>query len=274
MTLLQISKMFQRAFAHTFEKKKFYFLFATLALSGIFILFFQGLALFTEGWWKTSLDFFPLFITFGFVLAAEVVLVRLYASQIKGERPLMRRTLGESWELMLRISYLALPLLLTYLLFWILSGVFLLLKAIPVFGTPLGVILSVAPFLLNLGTILLVVSAFFIAFYLCPRLALEKSFDRRTFFAEIKDELFFVILFFLIDLIPIWLVYQLLTYAARLTFAIESLEAGTLEGVLQSFFMMLPFLAILTPAMIFFFNFSVEVVQTLQEYREAHQKYV
>lgn len=258
MTLFEISKMFNRAFVGALEKKKFLFLFSMLMLAGIFVLFFKGLALFAGGWWKNSLDFFPLFIALGFVLAAEVVLVRLYVSEGS-----LRKAIFQSWDLMFRISYLALPLLLLYLLFWILSGIFLLLKGLPLVGTFLSVIFSFAPFLFNLGTILLVVIALFLCFYVCPNLVLKQGKKNRALLAGLKAEPFYVLLFFLIDLIPVWLVFKVLSFAATLTFSIEALEVGSLERVMQSFFIMLPFLAILTPVINFFFNFAVEVALVL-----------
>ncbi len=273
MTLKSLSEMFNRALLYAFEKKKFLFLFTVLAFAGVFVLFFRSLAFLTEGWWENSLLFFPLFVALGFLLAAEVVLVRLYARQIEGERPLLRQMLFSSWELMLRVSYFSLPLLLLYLLFWVLSGVFLLLRAIPYFGTFLSVILSFAPFLLNLGTVLLVLTALFLCFFVCPYLALESKFERKALFFRLKNDLFFNLLFFLIDLIPVWIVFKVLSFAASLTFGIESLEGGSLEKVLQSFFIMLPFLAILTPMIIFFFNFAVEVHRILASDKTALQEH-
>ncbi len=274
MTLYDISKMFNRALSHSFEKKKFIFLFLMLCIAGVFVLFFRSLALFADGWWKTSLDFFPLFIALGFVLAAEVILVRLYVRQQEGEKPEIISILMESWELMLRISYLAMPFLLLYLLFWILSGLFLLLKAIPIFGTVLAVIFSFAPFIFNLGSILLVVAALFLCFYVCPHLALDKQISRRTLFQKLKAEPFFILFFFLIDLVPVWIVFKILTFAATLTFVIESLEVGSLEKVLQSFFIMIPFLAILTPMINFFFNFALESALWLAAGRESQDEYI
>lgn len=254
MTLMQLSKMFGRAFSYTLERKKNVFLFSMLTFAGIFILFFKGVALFADGWWRDEFNFFPLFISLGFILAAEVILVRLYAAQREGQPLEFRKTVAKSWELCFRISYFALPYLVLYLLFWVLTHLFFLLHAVPVVGTFLTIALSFAPFVLNLATLMLVMSAFFLCFYVCPYFALGSS--KGQLMSRLRGNAFFIVLLFLIALIPVWLVYQVLTFAAIGTIDVQ---IGSMGKIVQSFVVMLPYLAVLTPIVVFFFNFAVEV---------------
>jgi hypothetical protein len=68
---------------------------------------------------------------------------------------------------------------------------------------------------------------------------------------------------FLLALIPIGFIAALLSLSALLT----GLQLGTqqtLAVAMEWFFIMIPFCAILTPAVIFFFNFAAESYQLLQ----------
>lgn len=258
MTLTTLKQMFNRACRYAFSMKKFFCLFLTLILSGLVFLFFQGIAIYAPLWLKWPLKCVPLFVIIGFLMAAGALLTQIYHKQINGEEESIKGTLFSSWELVFKASYLALPLLLAFLVFWILLGVFMLLKAIPYLGTFFGIILAFAPFLLNLGTLLLFLVALGMFFFLTPELALNKHIDRKQLVTRLTADLFSNLLLLVVAFVPVWVVWFFIGKAAWLTFEIYSTGDAPYEIVLQSFFMMLPFLAILTPVINFFFNFSLE----------------
>lgn len=261
MTLKTFSELFNRAFRYSCSRKKFFFLFAVLSCTSLLFLFFRAVAAFQEPWLQNSLLFIPFFFGMGICLAAQVVLTRLYAKEIQGETLSIKRALVESSELMLKISYLTIPLFLLYLLFWVLSTFFVLLHTIPFVGPFLSVVLAFAPFLLNLLSLLLGLFTLVISFFVCPQIALEGALNRKILFQRISADLFMNLLFFLIPTLCVFFVYKLLFVAVHLTMGSLSLEESTLESISQSFFVMLPFIAVLTPLVNFFFNFAVEAHQ-------------
>ena len=254
MTLELFAQLFNRALRHSFHKKPYIFLFILLSTVSLVFIFFHAIQ---EPWLGNSLLFVPLFLGMGIILAGQVLLSKFYLAELEGNRLPFRRTLLESGELMLKISYLTIPLLLFYLLLWVISSLFLLLQMIPFIGPILNVVLSFAPFLLNLLSISLGLFTLVLSFFICPQIALEGKFDRRLFLKTLMDNPFLNGLFFLIPALSVFLVYRFLFAAVDLTMNVLAQEAG-LQRVLQSFFIMLPFIALLTPIINFFFNFAIE----------------
>ncbi|MCP5470237.1 MAG: hypothetical protein H7A36_07035 [Chlamydiales bacterium] len=265
MTLEKFSALFNRAFRYAYSRKKSYFLFTVLSCVGLLFLFFQGVSLSQEAWLQNSLLFIPLFFGMGAVLAAQVLLSKFYKKEIEGETPTFRRTLFESGEAMLKISYLTIPLLLLYLLFWVFSSLFLLLHTIPFLGPFLTVVLAFVPFMLNLLSVVLVLITLMISFFIAPQIALEGALDRRALVMRLRSDVFLNLLFFLVPAAVVLFTYKVLFIAVRLTLGGAVLEGASLEAMLQAFFIMLPFLAVMTPVVNFFFNFAVEGYIVLQE---------
>lgn len=257
MTLEYFSRLFNRALRHSFHKKPYIFLFILLATTSLLFLFFRCIATSQEPWLGSSLLFIPLFLGMGIILAGQVLLSKLYLAELENSPAPFRRSFFESGEQMLKISYLTIPLLLLYLLLWVFSSLFLLLHTIPLVGPFLNVVLSFAPFILNLLSLALGLFTLVLSFFVCPHIALGEKFDRRLFTRRFLDNPFLNILFFLIPAVAVLLVYKLLFAAVDLTMSTFG-EESSLERVLQSFFIMLPFIALLTPVVNFFFNFAVE----------------
>ncbi|MFN0065552.1 MAG: hypothetical protein ACKVOH_04875 [Chlamydiales bacterium] len=258
MTLQEFARIFNRALSLSFSKRKNLFLFSVLALVGTLFLFFRLLAAHQERWLQNTLLFVPFFFGMGIILAAQVLVTRIYSEERKGNKEPFRKVLFTSLERMLKISYLSIPLFLTYLLFWILSSLFLLLSSIPLLGTFLKVVLAFAPYVLNLGAICLGLVMVLLSFFVCPTVALEDRIDRRALVLRLKDNIFMNLLFFILPLLSVLLLCKVLLFAAYLTVGRLPIEESSLETTLESFFMMFPFIALLAPALNFFFNFAVE----------------
>lgn len=261
MDLDAVAFIFNRALSYTFSKKKILLVFCILALSGLLVVFFRGLAWHAGQWVQLSLTFLPIFLCGGILLSMGIFLIRLYHNEVKQRPNKYTEVFSKAWELIIGASYFAIPVILAYLVLWILLGIFMLLRDIPLLGDFFGAMLSFAPFLINLSALLLCVVCLLMLFIAAPIIAL-KGIDRTLVFQTAakrleKDPFWNGVLIF-IALLPLFVIVALLTMAAILTEAI-CIECQSLpQTVLKWFFIMIPYTAFLTPAVIFFFNFAAE----------------
>jgi hypothetical protein len=264
-----IEAMFDRAFSFSFSKKKFFFLFPILVFCGIIIVFCRLIASWVGEWLRMSLVFLPIFLCTAFLLATGVILIRIYHNEVKKIPLSYRKTIQDSSTLMFWISHLAVPLFLAYLALWTLLGLFYLLKEIPHAGHWIGVFLSFGPFLLVLGSLVLSLFSIFLLFFVIPPVALKSLTDDKLLkhlFHRFRQSIFSHVVLFLLSLLPLLFVVVLMSLAAYVTDLnyLSATHPFTLS--LEWFFIMVPFCAILTPLMTFFFNFSAESYISLTRY--------
>lgn len=262
MNLRNIQFSFNRAFSKTFSFKKNFLMFSILALCGIFIVFCQGLRMNTLNHWiSMSLVFFPFFLSTGVLLAAGIVLIRLYHDEIKQKAISYRELLLKSWEIILGASYFSIPIILLYLLLWMLLGIFVLLGEIPGLGAFFSAILAFAPFVLNVATLALCIFVIGLLFLVTPIIAL-KGLSRTTVTTSLlnrmKADVFSNFLLFAIGILPLAICFFVLLMAAFLTTKFCEPCRHTVQMILQQFFIMIPFVAFISPSVIFFFNFAAE----------------
>lgn len=269
MNLQDIQFIFNRAWSLTFIRKKLVSVFFVLMLCGVLVIFFQGLAKSAGQWVSMSLTFLPIFLCAGLLLSMGVVLIRIYHDEVKKKPISYRSIVGKSWDLIIGTAYLTIPIILTYLLLWMLLGVFFLLNDIPGIGGVFGVILAFAPFLLNIGALVLCLLSISTLFFVSPVVAL-RGINRiqlsRILATRIQQDLFLNLFFATIAAIPILLVSGLLSIAVVMTGAVCYVCENPTFEILQWFFVMIPFTAILTPAVIFFFNFAAESHVLIRKY--------
>lgn len=268
MTFEEIEHIFNRALRFSFSKKKLLFMFPVLVICGLMLVFCRALAVGAGQWVVLSLTFLPIFLSSGLLLAAGVVLARVYHHEVKMIPLSFKKVLAQSWELLIGVSYLTLPLLLAYLFLWMLMGIFYLLKEIPALGDVLGVILAFGPFLLVLGSLLLSFFNLFLLFFATPHIALKSRLKLKLaeeIYSRFKENLFSNIALFIMGLIPLLLGVGILSLAAFLTGVNFFIKTETLAVALQWFFIMIPFCAMLTPGILFFFNFAVESYALIQK---------
>lgn len=274
MDFQALSFIFSRALAFTFSRKKNLFVFCILALSGLLVVFFRGLALHASQWVKLSLTFLPIFICTGIFLSLGILLIRIYHDEIKQRDVNYWQILSRSWEVTIGASYFAIPIILGYLLLWMLLGIFILLSEIPAVGEFFGAILSFGPFLINFGTLVLCVLSLAILFFIAPLIALKGLEGGAVFQLAVKrlekDPFANLILIF-VALLPLIFMIALLLIAVLLTGTLSLDYHNSLQTVLKWFFMMLPFTAFLTPAVIFFFNFAAEAHVFMQKLNTSSQ---
>ncbi|MBS4168414.1 hypothetical protein [Parachlamydia sp. AcF125] len=268
MTLKDIQFIFNRALSLSFCKKKWLLTFCVLALCGILVVFFRGLALKANQWVVMSLTFLPIFLSAGIMLSLGIFLARIYHHEIKRKEVNYRDILNKSWEVVIGATYFCVPIILSYLLLWIVMGIFMLLNDIPGLGDFFGVVLSFAPFLLNFGSLILCLFSLSLLFFMTPLLAL-RGLNRleisQILIKRVKEDIFSNLLLALVALFPLMSIVGLLVLSAVLTGSLCDYCDTPTYTILQWFFIMIPFTAILAPAIIFFFNFSTEAHVLLQK---------
>jgi hypothetical protein len=268
MKFEDVEHIFNRALKFSFSKKKILFLFPVLVICGLMLVFCRALAVSAGQWVVLSLTFLPVFLSSGLLLSAGVVLARVYHHEVKMIPLSFKKILSQSWELLIGVSYLTFPLMLVYLFLWMLMGIFYLLKEIPALGDVLGVVLAFGPFLLVLGSLVLSFFNLFILFFATPHIALNSRLKLKLaedVYRRFSQNLFSNLILFLLGIVPLLLIVGILSLAAFLTGVNFFMKTETLAIALQWFFIMIPFCAILTPGILFFFNFAVESYALMQK---------
>lgn len=261
MKFQDIELMFNRSFAFAFSKKKFLLLFPALATCGLVTIFCKALSLDASKWVQLSLSFLPIFICFGILLGTGILLNRIYYREIKGMDLTYKNIIKDSLALLINSTYLSLPFILLYFILWMTMGVFYLLKEIPAIGEFIGVILSFAPFVIVLMTLLLCIISIVLLFFATPHISLKKQLHLSLFedvLNRLSTDIFANIILFIIGLTPLALAIITLGFSATVTGLHFSIQSSSIAITMQWFFIMLPFCALIAPAMTFFFNFSME----------------
>jgi len=260
MTVEDIEKIFNRAFSKAFCRKKNFFLFPVLFICGM-IIEFSNTFLGRGSFFGVFYPFVSLFLSAGIVLAAGVLVVKMYIFEIKGVDYKIGTVILSSIQIISTVLTLCLPLMAIYLVLWVVMGLFFLFKQMPGFGDLCATVLSFGPFVLILASFSLLMVAVLALFFLTPHLALKKSLDAEPFKEMIKrvaQSVFSNSLLFFIGFFPVGVIFSLLCFGIKMT---ESTYFIAQEGVgraLQSIVMKVPFTLILTPFVLFFFNFSCE----------------
>ena len=270
MSFIELEKIFNRSFLLGYSKKRFLFLFPVLFISGLSVILCRALAIKATGWVLLSLSFVPFFLCGAALFAVGIILSRFYYLERKWYAISLKQVIADTWHVLIAIPYLTVPLLLIYLIVWSLMGFFYLLHEAPLLGDFFGVIFSFGPFLLTVVSLLLCILHICLLFFLTPLIAFKK-----VRLAEIPKRLlehfaispFINLLFLLIALSPAILVTGVLMLSASLTGATFAVTPNSFALIMQWFIIMIPFSALLTPAIVFFFNFASESFFYLQKNR-------
>lgn len=267
MNLSDIQVIFNRALSLTFNKKKLLLVFSILALCGLLVVFFRALSINAGQWVLMSLSFLPFFLCAGILLSTGIILVRVYHDEIKRKPLKYREIFLNSWEIVIGSSYFSIPIILCYLLLWMLLGIFFLLKEIPGIGEFFAVFLAFGPFLIILGSLTLCLLNIALLFFLTPIIALN-GMNRikvtQVIVNRLKGDVFANILLAIIAVLPLLLIFGFLFLAWLLTGTLCDSCKEPSYVVMQWFIMMIPFTAFLTPAVVFFFNFATEAHVLMQ----------
>ena len=267
MNLEVLQTLFKKAWKNI-DKKKSLLVFFCLCVCGVLVVFSRVASMNTNSWAALSLTFAPIFIIGGLLFGLGVLLIKDYRNCQEGTEMSYLQIATNSMKTLVSVSYITLPMLLLCLLSWLVLGVFFLLKEIPGIGDFVGVFLSFAPFVLILTSLFLVFFNVVMLFFVTPQLSSDEDIDInfwKKIWSKISKSPLVSIMGFVIASMPLFFGLVFLMAAAVLTqksylTAIDPLLIG-----LKWFFLMLPFNALLTPAIIFFFNFSFEIDCVLEE---------
>lgn len=257
----EIEPIFNRALKHAFSRKKILFILPGLLLCGLFVVLFHALAGFAHPWIGNSLTFLPIFLCAGILMALGIPVIRIYHDEVKHRRVSYTRTVKNSWRLMVSIASFSIPLVVSYLILWIMLGIFYLFKGVPHVGYALGLIFSFGPFLLIFGSLVLSVVALLLLFFITPQVALKSAMRwdlAEDLFSRMWKNLFSHLLFLMLGLVPVILVVGFSTLAAALTGMTYFVTERTWAIALQWLFIMIPFAVLISPAVLFFYNFAAE----------------
>jgi hypothetical protein len=259
--LREVQWAFNRAAAHVFSKNKLFLVFSCLAIIGMIVLFFRAAAAETSKVAALGLLFVPFFLSLGLLFSLGILVCRLYHDEVKQRELSLKRIFIQSWDLMVAASYFSLPLFIGYLLLWFSLALFALMQALPLIGPLVSVFLSFAPFLINLALLLMILASTLALFFLTPLVAFRGIHREKIAYAlmeRLEKDLFMNSLLGLLAFLPLLFTLLFLGLAAWMTaqfcLSCESVEAAFLSGL----FILVPFAALLSPAVIFFFNFSCE----------------
>lgn len=268
MQLSDVQRIFNRALVLTFSRKKLVLVSIILALCGLLVVFFRGLAIHAGYWIMLSLTFIPVFLCTGILLSAGIWLTRIYHDEVKNKPIRYRDVLANSWEVIIGASYFAIPIILSYLLLWMTLGIFILLKEIPGVGPFFMAILAFAPFLLNLSSLLLCLFALLVLYFITPLVALKgvnRMQSAQLLTQRLKGDVFCNLLLCLVAVLPLIFCIILLFTAAFLTESMCDACGSPVYTIVHSFFIMIPFAVMLSPAVVFFFNFAAEAHVLMRE---------
>jgi hypothetical protein len=261
MTWKEVETIFNRALSFTFSRRKLFFIVPILIFCGLISVCFRTLGVMANDWLAISMTFMPLFFCSTVLLAAGILLTRIYHHEVKGLPASYRKTLGVSKNLMVEVAYLALPVILVYLVLWTLLGIFYLFKEIPMIGEALGVILSFGPFLLLFGSFILSFLSVGVLFFVTPSVSLTSSVQVEVLQGVLKRlryNPFTNLALLFLGLLPLIFVTGSMTVAAIMTGKNYVAAQHPTTVSLEWFFIIIPFSALLAPALIFFFNFAAE----------------
>ncbi|MCH9625855.1 MAG: hypothetical protein S4CHLAM123_10390 [Chlamydiales bacterium] len=265
MTLSHLTQMFNRSIKGALDLKKIILLFVMLFCVGVFYLITQAFAHFATDWLGMFFNMLSIVFAIGVMLFAGGILTKLYFNKDMSSSLQPNTLFRSSWGIFLRSAYIALGFLAVFLSIWLATGVFWFLNAIPYFGYLMSTVFVFGPFFLNLIALLVCFAALFVLFFCTPFLASEEPLEHRSLLAQLKKNYFSNALFLVIAVVPVWIVFSFVLKATRMTVEVYGAEMHFFGSLVQVFFIMLPFLAVLTPALIFFFNFAAEASVMIQQ---------
>lgn len=263
----ELEQAFNRALSFCLTKKKIFFVLPMLLVCGIVVVLSHTIWVGANPWVRSTLAFIPGFLCMALFLAAAIPLIRYYHDEVKQKPLSMTKTVHGSWQMMAQIGSLIVPILTAYLVLWFILGIFYLLKNIPATGELLGGVLSFGPFLLIAGSLILFGVALALVFFLSPVVALKSTMSwdlAEEVLRRFGREPFLHIVLLLLGLLPLLVVVGFLILSATLTGMTYFVTEQTWAIGVQWFVIMIPFAALLSPVVVFFFNFAGESYVILQ----------
>jgi hypothetical protein len=259
MKLNQLKESFDRAFFHLFSFKKFCVLFLSLGISALFFIVFHEIARGQPFWVQQILFFLPLFLGVVLLYGAQLFLTQSYLRECLDKPPLtFKKGLMHVLPGMIKLSYFLVPLIFFYLILLLLTGTFLLFTHLPIIGAVFKTLLAFIPFLLNLALLGIFASILFLSFYVVPLIAMDTKFLRKRLLKRMTLSPFVQFLYLLLPLLVVGVVWKFLMLAVEMSVNTYVFQESSLEVLLQSFSILIPFTALFTFPLLFLWHFAAE----------------
>lgn len=259
MQLSDLQFAFDRALRHTCCIKRLSLTALSLTVCALIFIATASLGAAATPWIKIALIFLPFFLSTALLMPIAVLIIQLYRDAAKNIPISIQKTVTTSWESLLASSYFLLPLLLAYLALWLTLGIFLVLMIIPGIGAMLAALLAFAPFILNLCSLLLAFASIALLFLIPPLIALRRLnylVICQEAFQRMKTAPFLNALLAVMALAPLAL-FTAMTYIS-ITLTYSQAAAPAEYSAIYYFFIAIPTVVFLAPALLFFFHFSAE----------------
>lgn len=268
MIFKDFDKCFTRAFLFSFHKRKLFFAYPFILLIGIIFIFFRSLVLKSGSWATLSFVFLPIFISFAILFVLGIFLARMYIHDVKNLKCSYMEILKNSVDKISQTFYISILSIVSFVVLWIIFGFLSAIKDIPHIGSFIGVFLSIIAYILILFFLVLIILNLLFLFFLTPFISLKPKLKFKGFFEvlkNLKNRIFMNFFLFLIAIVSFLIPSAFLYISALLTKNYFAIRLDSIYLGMESFFIMIPFTILITPFVIFFFNFSVESFNILHK---------
>ena len=259
MNFEALEKLFKNSI--TFNKKKLLITFLALSFCGFLVSLIRSITVHVGTWGQITLSILPGILTFTTLFFLGIYLNLLKNFEKNDVEISYLNLFFKSSKVVGPVLSLALPLLVLFLAFSCILGMFFLLKHLPVIGQMLSAILTLGPFIMFFGSLCLAMLSIVMYFFLTPIISKENNITLNSLtqaYEQFKKSPALNLLLFFLASVPLTFILVMLGCSLLFTQMAYGKEIATAFVGLKWFFLMLPFNAILSPFLIFFFNFSCE----------------
>jgi len=252
--MMTLDEMAKRALEASLKKEKIFLAYPILLLTTLISVFVLAILDNAHDWVVFGAISVPVYLSIGLMGSLSVFIHRLYYHELKGETIDYKEIFKASMNRMWNGVFLALPLILTHVILWVLMGLFYLLQGVPYAGPIVAVLFSMLPFAFMMIMTILPLFAFFILFYGSTFF----SFDLKVDLDCLKENPLTIAKHFAIGTVPLLLGGVVLGVIYWATMDLFGVTNNIVALSLQRLFLLAPFSFYLTPFVLFFFHFGLE----------------
>jgi len=267
MTINQFLNIIKRAFLYSFNKKKLFFTYPFLIICGFFVIFFKAVSFGGDNWIDLCLIFMPILLSISVLYILGVFLSKIYYLEVKKMKVSYREVIKTSINSIIHTLHISLPPILLFLIIWIFFGLLVMVKEIPHVGKFIGSLIFIAPFFLVLLSILITIASFLLLFFATPVIALklQNVFEiLKEVFKNFKKNIFVCSINFVVAISFSFIVFLILLSSFVITQKCFYIPYDKFDTILQWLSCIAIFVFTISPFVIFFFNFAIEIFNYFQ----------
>ncbi len=257
----------QDAFKRIFNKRRFLFIFSSLCCFGV--VFSLLLKICVQ--WIPNLTFPVLgvvafFPAFSILCASAVVVQAFLKGEQTGAVPSFLSALRDNWKALWLSLLVSMPFLMAMTLIGIVVVLSSCLNSLPWVGALFHTLFIFVPYLASISVILLFIGAFAALFFCAPVLISSDKVDYMQLVHSFKGNVLRQSSGLLIALAPLALSVWLAMDSFYLMHLVAQFSAvGSWLFLIETMILVIPVSLTLTPALSFFFNFSLDFYQDKEE---------